>query len=56
MSDESLTLLGAPIMEAAADQVLTAKFEDLRRMGQRLEEIDRHDALFLLRYCFAIII
>ena len=41
-------------MYEAGDEVFRKKFVDLQRMGQRLREIDRHDALFLLRHCFAI--
>ena len=48
LSDQDLTLLGAPILEASGNTVLLAKLEDLSRMTQRLEDIDAHDALFLL--------
>ena len=41
-------------MYEAGDEVFRKKFEDLQRMGQCLGKIDRHDALFLLRHCFAI--
>ena len=54
LTDETLTLLGAPIKEAAVGKVLKEKLEDLERMGERLKEIDAHDALFLLRNSFAI--
>ena len=44
--DQDLTLLGAPIMYEAGDEVFRKKFEDLQRMGQRLGEIDCHDCPF----------
>ena len=34
--------------------VLLQKLDDLRRMAERLVTIDAHDAVFLLRCCFAI--
>ena len=49
-----LTLLGAPILPEAIEGVLNSKLESLKLMASRLEEIDKHDALFLLRQCFAI--
>lgn len=52
--DEDLTLLGAPICESAIEGVLAEKLKDLELMMSRLEEIDSHEALFLLRHCFAI--
>ena len=54
LSDQDLTLLGAPILEASGNTVLLAKLEDLSRMTQRLEDIDAHDALFLLKNVYAI--
>ncbi len=41
-------------MPEAIEGVLNPKLESLKLMASRLEEIDKHDALFLLRQCFAI--
>ena len=54
LTQEDLTLLGAPITDLAADSILMSKLEELKLMGERLAEIDAHEALFLLRNCFAI--
>ena len=51
---EHLTLLGSPIGPCAAAQVLTAKLNALKLMTERLEHIESHDALFLLKNCFAL--
>ena len=51
---EDLTLLGAAILPEAFDNMLTSKREKLILMVQRLAEIDKHDALFLLKNCYAI--
>ena len=51
---KELLLLGAPILEEEIDGVLLEKLEDLKRMVERLSMIDAHDALFLLKNCFAI--
>ena len=51
---EDLTLLGAPIFPEAIEGALYPKLESLKLMASRLVEIDKHDALFLLRQCFAI--
>ena len=49
-----MTLLGAPILPAAIETVLTKKLENLKLMAGRLSEIDAHEALLLLRHCFSI--
>ena len=54
IQDHELTLLGAPILPESFEGVLYPKLESLKLMVSRLEEIDKHDALFLLRHCFAI--
>ena len=36
------------------DKDESPKLENLKLMASRLEQIDKHDALFLLRQCFAI--
>ena len=41
-------------MTNLSSTVLLAKLEDLSRMTQRLEDIDAHDALFLLKNVYAI--
>ena len=46
LNEETLTLLGAPILPESENQVLPTKFDDLERMFGRLEELDVHDALF----------
>ena len=54
LAQDEWTLLGAPVTEAAGDSILRKKLEALKLMGQRLKDIDAHDALFLLRNCFSI--
>jgi hypothetical protein len=51
---DTLTLLGAPILDASVDVVLAQKIADLIRLGNRLTILDPHDALFLLRHCFSL--
>ena len=51
---ENLTLLGAPVLPSAVDKALQSKLTSLCRMLDRLEQLDAHEALFLLRNCFAI--
>ena len=53
VENHELTLLGAPILPEAIEGVLMKKIEDLELMSKRLDEIDPHSALFLLRHCFA---
>ena len=47
-------LLGAPILEEAVQAVLLSKLDDLKRMTERLTFIDVHNAIYLLRNCYAI--
>ena len=54
LSEETLTLLGAPVLPESENHVLQKKLDDLARMSGRLEELDVHDALFLLKNCFSI--
>ena len=49
-----LTLLGAPIFSEDIEAVLESKLSNLQTMSQRLNEIDNHEALFLLRHCYGI--
>ena len=51
---ENLTLLGAPVLPSAVDEALQSKLTSLCRMLDRLEQLDAHEALFLLWNCFAI--
>ena len=48
-----LKLLGAPIFPEAIETVLDPKIENLALMIERLKQIDSHEALYLLRHCFA---
>ena len=54
MTSSELTLLGAPIFPEAIETVLEPKLENLKLMTKRLQEIDSHEGLFLLRHCFGI--
>ena len=54
MQSKDLTQLGAPVLPYSIEGVLNPKLESLDLMANRLAEIDKHDALFLLRQCFAI--
>ena len=48
-------LLGAPIGgESSMDKVLLIRLNELRRLSDRIQFLDTHDALFLLKNCFAI--
>ena len=49
-----LTLLGAPIGdEQSVEECLASKNESFSRLCSRLELMEAHDALYLLRFCFA---
>ena len=48
-----LTLLGAPLFIDGVESVLEPKIEKLKIMSKRLQEIDNHEGLFLLRNCLA---
>ena len=50
---QELKLLGAPILPEANEDALAPKLDTLRVMTERLKLLKRHDALFLLRQCFA---
>ena len=54
LKEEDLTLLGAPITEKALEGVMMKKLEDLDRMSDRLQLLDSHDALYILRHSLAI--
>ena len=53
MDRAELSLLGAPLFPEAINTILNPKLENLKLMARRLNEIDNHEALFLLRHCFA---
>ena len=54
IDEKNLTLLGAPILTQAGEGVFRLKLHQLQLMVERLVQIDAHDAIFLLRHCFAI--
>jgi hypothetical protein len=54
ISAADLKLLGAPILQEAFEDVLHSKLENLKTMVERLKQLYSHDALFLLKQCFAI--
>ena len=49
----NLFLLGSPIHQSTIETFLSHKL-DLKRMTERLMEIDPHDAFFLLKHSFSI--
>lgn len=51
---EKAVLLGAPLTPSCVDSALRDKLCDLKRMASRLEKLDSHDAIFLLKNCYAI--
>ena len=55
VTSASAMLLGAPIGgRQSVDEVLSDKLLQLRRLSDRLSLLNAHDALFLLKNCFAI--
>ena len=51
---EDLPLLGAPVLPSAVDAALLGKLTSLIRMLEKLDHLDAHESLFLLKNCFAI--
>ena len=51
---EELDLLGSPLSNTAVPAALEKKRDELERLTSRLEEIDAHPALILLKNCFAL--
>ena len=49
LADRELTILGAPISQAAAEVTMNDKKEELERMVKRLQTLDPHSAFFLLK-------
>ena len=54
IGNEDLTLLGSPVLPETIEKVLRSKLESLKLMANRLESLDAHDAMFLLKNCFAL--
>ena len=52
VATEDLTLLGVPLFAKGIDQELSSRFCDLKLVCSRLQCLDHHDALFLLRNAF----
>ena len=50
----NMSLLGSPIQETATSNILNDKLKELNILATRLQELDAHDALFLLKNCFFI--
>ena len=52
----NMTLLGLPVLPSAVDtgMALESKLGALSRLVLQLDQVDVHEALFLLRNCFAI--
>ena len=51
---EDLDLLGSPLQDDAVPRMLEEKRETLERLCSRLEQIDAHPALILLKNCFSL--
>ena len=49
--DSDAKILGAPVTYEAAGAVVDKKHDESERMAERLQYIDQHSALFLLRNC-----
>ena len=54
VAPQHLSLLGAPLFEEGIDRELNARLLDLKLTCSRLEQLDHHDALFLLKNIFFI--
>ena len=54
LREQEFQLLGSPLTMAAADPILQKKQDELKNMAERLKIIDAHEALVLLKNCFAI--
>ena len=49
-----LSLVGAPVLPSAVDELLQSKLTSLCRLLNRLEQLDTHEAFFFRKNCFAI--
>ena len=54
VTPQNLSLLGAPLFEEGIDNELNARLLALKLTCSRLEQLDHHDALFLLKNVFFI--
>ena len=54
VTPQNLSLLGAPLFEEGIGNELNARFLDFKLTCSRLEQLDHHDALFLLKNVFFI--
>ena len=54
VTPQHLSLLGAPLFEEGIDNELNARLLALKLTCSRLEQLDHHDALFLLKNVFFI--
>ncbi|KAJ6648441.1 hypothetical protein Bhyg_03669 [Pseudolycoriella hygida] len=54
IGEEELSLLGSPLTALASNSILAAKINTYQLLSDRLLNIQRHTALFLLRNCLAI--
>ena len=54
MAPEDQQLLGSALTDEAVPSLLNAKRDELKRLTSRLEQIDSHPALVILKNCFAI--
>ena len=52
IGNKDLTLLGAPVSPEAIEEVLNSKLESLKLMTKRLELLDSHEAMYLLKKLF----
>jgi hypothetical protein len=51
---EDAQILGSPLLDKAVRECLSSKQEALEKLTTRLQTIDAHPALFLLKNCFAL--
>ena len=51
MNKESLSLLGAPVLDEAIPSFVETQISTFRRTSQRLREINAHMALTIVRFC-----
>ena len=54
VSPQNLSLLGVSLFEEGIDNELNARLMALKHTCPRLEQLDHHDALFLLKNMFFI--
>ena len=54
LGSEDTSLLGSPLTEEAFDQIFSNKIENFKILCKHVVKLDAHDALFLIKNCFAI--